>query len=164
DVTAKSQRLHVSRQTGAALLAVIASTTTFVLAQAPRPSATCVVTGRVSNGTTALPGVSLMATRDGSVVTATATDLAGGYRLRLPAGDYRITADLPAFATVEQSLSLAESGATVSEGAGECTRTLNLQLTLRSHVQAAQPAGTTASASASPGATAPRQEGRGRGA
>ena len=106
-----------------------------------------------------------MATRDGTVVSATATDLAGAYRLRLPAGDYNVTADLPAFATVEQRLSLGESGASVSEGSGECTRTLNLQLTLRSRVQsAAQPAGTTVSASASaPGAIAPRQDGRGRG-
>ena len=103
-----------------------------------------------------------MATREGGVVSATATDLAGTYRLRLPAGDYRITADLPAFATVEQNVSVAESNASESGTPGECTRTLNLQLILRSRVQSAAPvAGTAASA---PAATAPRQEARGRGA
>lgn len=146
------------RHIGAAALAVLVGTTTFVLAQAPRPSAMCLVSGRVSNGTTPLPGVSLMASRDGMVVSATASDVAGNYRLRLPAGDYRITADLPAFAPFEQNVSLAESSSG-SAPAGECARTLDVQLLLRSRVQSTTPSATTATAQA-----APRPEGRGRGA
>jgi trimeric autotransporter adhesin len=157
----KSRPRQALRQIGAAGMAVMVGATTFVLAQAPRPSATCVVSGRVSNGATPLPGVSLMATRDGSVVAATASDVAGNYRLRLPGGDYRITADLPAFATFEQSVSLAQSDASVSGAPGACTRTVDVQLMLRSRVPSTTPGGSSPTNQA---ATAPRQEGRGRGA
>jgi trimeric autotransporter adhesin len=141
-------------------VAGVVGATSFVLAQAPRPSATCLVTGRVSNGTAPLPGVSVMASREGSVVSATASDVAGHYRLRLPAGDYRITADLPAFATFEQSVSLTEPNSSESAAAAECTRTLDVQLLLRSRVQSAAPGGSTATTEA----PAPRVQGRGRGA
>src|SRR4030095_574537 len=152
----KSPPRHALRQIGAVSFAAMVGATTFVLAQAPRPSATCVVSGRVTNGTTPLPGVSLMATRDGSVVSATASDLAGNYRLRLPAGDYRITADLPAFATFEQGVARAESGGSVS--GAECARTLDVQLILRSRVQSTAPSGPSPS---TPAAAAPRPGGAG---
>jgi trimeric autotransporter adhesin len=100
-----------------------------------------------------------MASREGSVVSATASDVAGNYRLRLPAGDYRITADLPAFATFEQSVSLAQSNHSESGAAAECARTLDVQLMLRSRVQSTAPSATTATNEA-----AARVQGRGRGA
>jgi Carboxypeptidase regulatory-like domain len=114
------------------------------------------VAGRVSSGSTPLPGVSLKATRDGTVVTATSTDVAGVYRLRLPLGEYQITADLPAFATVDQQVSLV-SGAGGSEPSAGCGRTLDLQLLLRSRAQSS----TAAAANATPPGATTRQFGRG---
>src|SRR5215510_10249552 len=119
----------VLRQFSAAALAILCGAGTFVLAQVPAQSAVCLVTGRVSSGNTPLPGVSLMAARDGTVATATATDVAGSYRLKLSPGEYRITADLPAFATFEEQVSLSNASD------AECSRTLNVQMTLRSRAQ-----------------------------
>jgi len=147
------------RRVIAAVVAVLLGAGTFVLAQGPTLSAACVVTGRVSSGATPLPGVSLKAARDGSVVTASSTDIAGVYRLRLPPGDYQITADLPAFATFEQHVSLTSADGGNASGS-DCGRTLDVQLTLRSRAQTNAP---TASFSTSPAppATASRQPGRG---
>ena len=145
------------RHVAAAGTAVVLGAGTFVLAQAPGPSTVCVVTGRVSNIATPLPGVSLRAVRDGSVVTATSTDVAGAYRLRLPPGEYQITADLPAFATVDHHVSIA----TPANGTGtDCDRTLDVQLALRSRVQPGAPTPPSATNAAPPAAT-PRQSGRG---
>src|SRR5262245_39442723 len=155
-----SRKLAVLRQFAAVCLAILLGAGTFVLAQGR--SAMCVVSGRVLSGTTPLPGVSLMAARDGAVATATATDGAGTYRLRLQPGDYRITAELPAFATFEQQLSIGDSGPSDTA----CARTLDVQLTLRSRAQAAAtpPALSTSPATPAPGGTGGnRAGGAGRG-
>src|SRR5262249_48347510 len=59
----------------------------------------------------------------------TATDIGGAFRLRLSPGEYRITADLPAFATFEEHVSLSNASD------AECARTLNVQMALRSRAQ-----------------------------
>src|SRR5262245_11084983 len=97
------------RRLAGASLGVLLGAGTFVLAQAPSSPVVCVVSGHITSGTTPLPGVSLIALRDEKVVAATATDPAGAYRLRIHPGDYRVTADLPAFATVEHRVSLGDA-------------------------------------------------------
>ena len=52
----------------------------------------CVITGRVLSSGTALPGVSVTATREGQVVAATSTDTNGAYRLRINEGEFVVSA------------------------------------------------------------------------
>ena len=70
--------------------------------QTSRPG--CVITGRVLSSGTALPGVSVTATREGQVVAATSTDTNGAYRLRINEGEFVVSAELAAFARFEQTL------------------------------------------------------------
>ena len=95
-------------------------------AQAPRPA--CTLAGRVVNSGTALPGVSVTATRDGKVVAATSTDTNGGYRLRIPEGEFVVSAELAAFARFEQTLAVSPES---------CDVPLDVQLVLASRAQAA---------------------------
>jgi trimeric autotransporter adhesin len=145
-----------------ACVSVVLGMSTFLLAQAPRPSPLCVVSGRVTNGTTPLPGVSLSAVRDGAVVAATATDVGGAYRLRVPAGDYRLTASLAAFATVERTLTIADAAGEAEGSAPRgCASSVDLQLLLRSRVPS-EAASAAATSSATPAPAAPaRPFGRG---
>src|SRR5262245_48614710 len=133
--------MRVQSRTGWVCASVVLGMGTFLLAQTPYPAATCAIGGRVTSGTTPLPGVSLSASRDGAVVAATATDVSGAYRLRVPPGDYRITADLAAFAPVERTLSISD--------ASGCASTLDLQLVLRSRAPSTTAPSSSASATTS---------------
>jgi hypothetical protein len=153
-----------------AATAVVLGAGTFVLAETPRllpqavaSSVSCVVTGRVSNGASPLPGVSLKAVRDGNVVSATSTDVAGAYRLRLPPGEYQITADLPAFATIDQQVSLPPATPANGSDSG-CGRVLDLQLMLRSRAQPITTAPRSATDAAPTTPATPAARGFGRGA
>ena len=95
-------------------------------AQTPRPA--CTIAGRVVNSGTALPGVSVTATRDGQVVAATSTDMNGAYRLRIPEGEFVVAAELAAFARFEQALTVSTES---------CEVPLDVQLVLASRAQAA---------------------------
>lgn len=94
----------------------------------PAPPALCVISGRVTNGATPLPGVSIVAMHEGRVLGATSTDTSGAFRLRLPPGDYTVSAELAAFATFEGSV-------TVGADAAVCASTLDVPLVLASRVQ-----------------------------
>ena len=90
-------------------------------AQAPRPG--CAIFGRVLSSGTALPGVSVIATRDGQIAAATSTDTNGAYRLRIAEGEFVVSAELAAFARVAQ---------TVTVSADSCDIPLDVQLVLAS--------------------------------
>ena len=95
--------------------------------------ATCRVTGRATNGTTPLPGVSFVALSADVVAAATSTEIDGTYQLGVAPGAYRLKAELTGFTSVEQSVTVA----------GEpCTQTVNVQLALapRTPRAAASPA------------------------
>ena len=95
-------------------------------AQTPRPA--CVITGRVLSSGTALPGVSVTATREGQVVAATSTDTNGAYRLRINEGEFVVSAELAAFARFEQTLTVSTDS---------CEVPLDVQLVLASRAQSA---------------------------
>ena len=86
----------------------------------------CVITGRVLSSGTALPGVSVTATREGEVVAATSTDTNGAYRLRIHEGEFVVSAELAAFARFEQTLTVS---------ADSCEVPLDVQLALASRAQ-----------------------------
>jgi len=133
-----------TRPVGAALVSLLLGAGTFVLAQGPdaqAPAVVCTVTGQVASGATALPGVSLRATRDGVVAAATSTDVNGAYSLRLPPGTFHVTAELAAFARFEQDVVIA---------AGSCPPALDVALVLGSRAPSAEPAQVTATAPAVP--------------
>ena len=92
--------------------------------QTSRPG--CVITGRVLSSGTALPGVSVTATREGEVVAATSTDTNGAYRLRIHEGEFVVSAELAAFARFEQTLTVS---------ADSCEVPLDVQLALASRAQ-----------------------------
>ena len=94
--------------------------------QASRP--VCSITGRVTSSGAALPGVSVTATREGQVVAATSTDTGGAYRLRIPEGEFVVSAELAAFARFERTLTVS---------ADSCEVPLDVQLVLSSRVQSA---------------------------
>ncbi|HSC26118.1 MAG TPA: carboxypeptidase regulatory-like domain-containing protein [Vicinamibacterales bacterium] len=73
--------------------------------QAPAP---CAVKGRATSGGTPLPGVSLVAFSGETVTGATSTDADGTYRLLLPPGSFRLTAELTGFQPIERELTLGE--------------------------------------------------------
>lgn len=103
-----------------------------IQADAGSPPKECSVSGRATSSGTPLPGVAVIATREGQVVSATSTDLTGAYRLRLPAGDFAVSAELAAFARVERTLMVS---------AETCQASLDIELVLASRAQAAQPTG-----------------------
>jgi hypothetical protein len=114
-------------------------------APSPETPPSCVVSGRITSGGTPLPGVSLVAMRDGRLVAATSTDANGAYRLRVAPGDYRLTAELAVFTALDQPLVLA---------AGACATTLDLQLTLASRAPGVAPPAPAAAARSERGAIA----------
>ena len=95
-------------------------------AQTPRPA--CTIAGRVVNSATSLPGVSVTATRQGQVVAATSTDMNGAYRLRIPEGEFVVSAELAAFARFEKALTVSTDS---------CEVPLDVQLVLASRAQTA---------------------------
>lgn len=72
--------------------------------QAPAP---CKVSGRVTSGTTPLPGVALVVIAGSTVTTATSTDADGSYQVALAPGSYQLKAELTGFTSVERNLTLA---------------------------------------------------------
>src|SRR5918993_3443443 len=71
---------------------VIATTIAATLGpvRAEQGPASCKVTGRVTSGTTPLPGVSIVALRDTAVGAATSTETDGSYQFALAPGSYRL--------------------------------------------------------------------------
>ncbi len=119
------------------LVAALSSATAalFPLAAEQAPAAGCRINGRASNGTTPLPGVSVVVLAGESVVAATSTEVDGTYQLAVPSGAFRLKAELTGFTTADQAITLA----------GEpCVSTVNLQLPLTPRTPrppaAAQPA------------------------
>lgn len=82
---------------------------------------TCRVSGRVASGSIALPGVSLVALDGETVKAATSTDTDGTYRLNLPFGNYRLSAELTGFDPVRRELAVSSQA---------CEHTLDVQLAL----------------------------------
>jgi hypothetical protein len=119
------------RQITGTVASLVLGAGVFVLAQTPSPSSLCVVSGRVTSAGTPLPGVSIVASRGSDVVSATSTDTDGGYRLRVPPGEYTIAAELIAFAKFERPLAITPDS---------CTPTLDVALGLISRTQPNSPA------------------------
>ena len=90
-------------------------------AQQGTTSGVCRVSGRATSGATPLPGVTVIVKSGEAVKGATSTDPDGSYHVNLPAGAYRLTADLTGFVQVERELSVSES---------TCSQTIDLQLAL----------------------------------
>ena len=84
-------------------------------------AASCRISGRVTNGTTALPGVALIAYAGETVAAATSTEIDGTYQLAVAPGAYRLKAELTGFTTIEQSVAL---------GGEPCAQSTNVQLAL----------------------------------
>ncbi|HET9361422.1 MAG TPA: carboxypeptidase-like regulatory domain-containing protein, partial [Vicinamibacterales bacterium] len=114
------------RQIAGTAASLVLGAGVFVLAQAPSSSSLCVVTGRVTSAGTPLPGVSILTSRSGGVVSATSTDTDGSYRLRVPPGEYTVAAELVAFAKFERPLVVTPDS---------CAPTLDVALDLVSRTQ-----------------------------
>ncbi|HVL67598.1 MAG TPA: TonB-dependent receptor [Vicinamibacterales bacterium] len=74
---------------------------------AQQPPASCTVAGRITTGTTPLPGVSVVARAGTRVVAATSSEIDGRYELLLPAGAFTLRAELTGFAPVEREYTVA---------------------------------------------------------
>src|SRR6478736_2659242 len=148
--------LRFAAMVGCALLTVaqlIAAPSAQQINQTPSTSAGCRVTGIVTSGTTPLPGVAIVVRVGEAVRAATSTDTDGKFAILFgPNASYRVSADMMAFAPVEQELTL--SGV-------PCDTTLNFQLSLRQRTAAS---GGGEPPIANPPTEAPRVAGRGRGA
>src|SRR6187401_1183071 len=107
----------------ASVLAVLAGAGSYLAAQTRPSAASCVVSGTATSGTTPLPGVSIVLTRDGMVAAATSTDQTGAYRIRLAPGEYTATAQLAGFAQTHEAVALRDDGPI-------CAATVTVQLTL----------------------------------
>ena len=90
-------------------------------AQQGAPSGVCRVSGKATSGATPLPGVTVTVKSGDTVKGATSTDPDGSYHVNLPAGAYRLSADLTGFVQVERELSVSDSS---------CSQTIDLQLAL----------------------------------
>ena len=96
--------------------------------QARPPAAGCRVTGTVTAGTTPLPGVAIVVRVGDAVKAATSTDTDGKFAILFgPNATYRVSAEMMAFAPVEQELTL---------GGLPCDTTLSFQLSLRQRTEA----------------------------
>jgi trimeric autotransporter adhesin len=90
-------------------------------AQQPPASGVCRISGRAQSGGTPLPGVSVVVRSGDAVKAATSSDTDGTYRLALPAGEYRLTAELSGFEPVARD---------VMAGSAPCDQAIDLSLTL----------------------------------
>lgn len=107
--------------TALALFAALfaAALTHTVGAQVPGPS--CRISGRVTSGTTPLPGVAIIARTAQAVITATSTDLDGRYDLAFARqDDASLRAELTGFSPIERALDTAVV----------CGQSLDLQLSV----------------------------------
>lgn len=98
--------------------------------------AACRISGRAVSGGVSLPGVSVIAFTGDALKAATSTDIDGTYRLVLPAGTYRLSAELTGFESIRLE---------VTVGGDTCDQTIDLQLALAKPTaqpapQAARPA------------------------
>ena len=89
--------------------------------QAQRTGGECRIDGRTTSGSTPLPGVSLVLRSGESIVAATSSDVNGGFQLQVPAGAYRVTAELTGFVAVSRD---------VVAGGQPCGQSLDLQMSL----------------------------------
>ncbi len=111
-------RVAVSAAAGALL--AVPLTPALDAQQAAAPGA-CRISGKAASTATPLPGVSIVLAAEGSVKAVTSTDTDGSYHVTIPAGTYRLTAELTGFGTVERDVTL--------DGA-PCERTVDLPLAL----------------------------------
>src|SRR6187401_2402748 len=88
----------------AAWLSLVVGLLVPVRAQQAAATAACRVLGKAVSGAIALPGVAVIARLNDSVAGATSTETDGSYALSLPPGSYRVTAELPGFAPVDQTV------------------------------------------------------------
>jgi trimeric autotransporter adhesin len=114
-------------------------------------AAPCTITGIVTSGRTALPGVVIsLATSDRQPVDATSSAPDGSYALNIPGpGQYMLKSELVAFAPLVREVTV--DGAT-------CAQRLDLTMTLASR---SAPAGPVTAASSSARAASPRPGGGG---
>ena len=124
----------------------------------------CRISGRATSGGTALPGVSMVVRSGDAVKTATSSDTDGTYRLSLPPGAYRVTAELTGFETVARELTVGAAAAVepaLSERTDQasrrapCDQTVDFLLSLAPRVPRA------ATATPAPGTPQPPSSGRG---
>lgn len=88
------------------------------------PPGACRIIGSATSGASPLPGVAITVTSPdgGEVRAATSTDPNGGYRLTLPPGSYRLTAELMGFTPFARDMTFAS---------GACDSPVDLTMTLR---------------------------------
>ena len=134
---------HDQQRTRTALWCAVAVTVAAGLGQAQQGPAPCKVSGRVTSGTTPLPGVALVAITGSAVAGATSTETDGTYQFALRAGTYQLKAELTGFVAVDRSVTLSGDPCTA--------QVADLQLALqprapRSAAAAAGGAGTTPAA------------------
>jgi trimeric autotransporter adhesin len=148
---------------GAGLMLVLALLNPLDAQQAP--AGVCRVTGRVTSGTTPLPGVAIAVKSGETVKGVTSTETDGGFGMTLTPGAYSIGAELTGFTHVQQVVTIPADG--------NCSQVVNFSLTLapRAPLPAAPPGAPPAAAPAAgapagvrgAGALPTAAAGRGRG-
>lgn len=117
-----------------------------ILGAPQTPAGSCVITGRAAAGTTALPGVAIVAKVGTAVKAATSTDIDGTYKLLVPAGaTYHLTGELTAFSTFQRDITVA---------AASCDAAVDMILTFAPKPVA--PTSATGARAAGAGANGPR--------
>jgi hypothetical protein len=87
----------------------------------------CRFSGRAISASIRLPGVAIEVWSGDALKTETSTDIDGSYRLALPRGDYRLTAELSGFDSVTREVTIAE---------GACPQTIDdINATAPGHCQ-----------------------------
>ena len=114
----------------------------------------CRISGKATSANTPLPGVTIVASSEGTVKGATSTDPDGTYHVNLPPGAYHLKAELTGFAPLERDVTLTPPS---------CAPSLDLQLALAPRQTATPPAAAAASPSA-PGSGAAARNGSAPGA
>jgi hypothetical protein len=104
----------------------------------------CRVSGRATSGTTPLPGVAVILRAHEAVKAATSTEPDGRYQVNLPAGVYRLSAELTGFTRIERDVSM--------EGQS-CPQTVDLQLSIAPRLARTTAVGARPAAPPQPGAT-----------
>ena len=116
--------IYMSRRTtglAAGAMVAIALTSPLGAQQAP-PTRVCRITGRVTSGTTALPGVAIAVKAGDALKGMTSTETDGGFGLTLTPGVYALTAELTGFTHAQQAVTIPAEG--------NCSQVVSLALTL----------------------------------